>query len=323
MKAVTETSPEYGAIKREREQLDAQRLKTIADLRNKYPDLLYPSYKYGGQNPKLREDLNKDLQVVQYRNDFWQNVDFNDRRLLRTPMIGNKIKRYMKELTAQNHDSILTSAHYLMKKVLDKPEYFKVFANWIVLNFEPAKCNLMDAESVFVGMVQNYFTHEKAYWSDSLQTTTIQKRAFEMSQSLIGKKGPNVISTDQFGKKQELYKMTSDYIVVYMYNPECEHCMEETPKLARFYNENKDKGIDVFAIAIDTDDTKWKSYITKNNLSWTNVFDPTNRSIYAKYFVDVTPEMYVLNKDRIVIGKNLKTEQIQIIIDRDKVNHKS
>ena len=99
--------------------------------------------------------------------------------------------------------------------------------------------------------------------------------------------------------------------------------MVETPELHKYYLENKAKGLDVYAIAIDTDDAKWKAYIAKNGLSWTNVHDPTNRSIYAKYYVDVTPEIYVLNKDRVIIGKNLKTEQVQIIIDRDKAKNKS
>jgi hypothetical protein len=76
--------------------------------------------------------------------------------------------------------------------------------------------------------------------------------------------------------------------------------------------------VDVFAIAIDTDENEWKAYIEKNKMTFTNVFDPTNRSIYAKYYVDVTPEVYVLNKERKIIGKNLKVFQIDTIIERDK-----
>ena len=53
-------------------------------------------------------------------------------------------------------------------------------------------------------------------------------------------------------------------------------------------------------------------------MDWTNVMDPTNRSIYGKYWVDVTPEMYLINKERKIIGKNLKAFQIQTVIDRDK-----
>ena len=79
------------------------------------------------------------------------------------------------------------------------------------------------------------------------------------------------------------------------------------------------KELGVFAIAIDTDDTKWKNYISKAGIQkWVNVHDPTNQSIYGKYFVDVTPELYLLNPDRKIIGKNLKTHQVQEMIDMDK-----
>ncbi|HRG64326.1 MAG TPA: thioredoxin-like domain-containing protein [Saprospiraceae bacterium] len=308
----------YNALKKERDALENQRLKAIFDLKAKHPTLLFANYKYGGQNPKLKEELPKELQVVQYRKEFWDNIDFNDTRLIRTPMFGIKLKRFLKELTVQHQDSILASAHQLMAKIMDKPEYYKVVANYVVLTYEPGKCPIMDAEKLFVEMVRTYFTQKRAFWSDSLQTDAIQRRATEMSLSLLGLKGPNVISTDPMGKKQELMAKTADYLIVYLFNPDCEHCMVETPKLHKYYLENKANGLDVYAIAIDTDDDKWKAYIKKNGLSWTNVHDPTNRSIYGKYYVDVTPEIYVLNKERKIIGKNLKTDQIQIIIDRDK-----
>jgi thiol-disulfide isomerase/thioredoxin len=100
-----------------------------------------------------------------------------------------------------------------------------------------------------------------------------------------------------------------------MYNPECEHCQEETPQLKAFHDKNK-KMLGVFAIAIDTDDMKWKNYIQKVGMQdFVNVHDPTNRSIYAKYFVDKTPEMYVLDRDRTIIGKNLKTFQVEQLIN--------
>ncbi len=318
LRGMQSSSPEYSALKKEKDDLENARLNTIKNLHAQYPDLLFTNYKLSGQNPKVREDLPADQQVNQYKRDFWSNVDFNDTRLLRTPMIGNKLKRYMKELTVQTPDSIIASAKYLINQVLDKPEYFKVFANWVVLTYEPGKSPVMDSENIFVNMVQNYFTKKRAFWSDSLEVTTIQQRATEMAASLLGKKGPNVVSTDQFGKKQDIYSKTADYIVVYMYNPDCEHCQEQSPKLVKYYNENKTNGVDVFAIAIDTDDAKWKAYIQKTGMTFTNVHDPTNRSIYGKYFVDVTPELYVLNKNRIIIGKNLKVDQIQTIIDRDK-----
>ena len=86
----------------------------------------------------------------------------------------------------------------------------------------------------------------------------------------------------------------------------------------QWYNENKHRSYDVYAIAIDTEVQEWKDYVAKNNMTFTNVHDPSNRSIYATYYVDVTPELYLLNKERKIIGKNLKTFQLQQMIDKDK-----
>lgn len=318
LKNAEEGSVEWRQWDKEKAQIEQERIDYLADIFKNYPGLLFSKFKEAGQNPAVRNDVPEDQRVYYYRKDFWKNVDFSDPRLIRTPVIFNKLKRFMKELTAQNQDSIFSSAKLLVDQTVQYPEYFKFFANWIVLEFEPSKTTLMDPEAVFVNMVKNYFTRDLAFWSDSMEVYAIQQRANEMGQSLLGQTGPNVISKDQFGETQELYKKTADYLIVYMYNPTCEHCMEETPKLVNWYNQNKNNNIDVFAIAIDTDENEWKDYIKKTGMSFTNVFDPTSRSIYAKYYIDVTPEIYVLNKERKLIGKNLKVDQIDIIVNRDK-----
>lgn len=311
----------YENAKKMRKELEDEREAYLLNIAKDHPGSLFANFKIGGQNPKLREDIPSDQQVTQYRKDFWSMVDFTDRRLLHTPMIGNKLKRYMTELTAQNPDSIISSATYLVDQAESYPEYFKVFTNWIVKQFEPTKTTLMDPEAVFVNMIQKYFTLEKAFWADTIQVNALQGRAHEMAQSLVNGPAPNVISKDQFGNTQDLLSKKADYLVVYMFNPDCEHCQEQTPKLIDFYNKNK-KEVDVMAIAIETTDQEWKKYIKKVNMPFTTVHDPSNRSIYAKYYVDITPELYVINPERKIIGKNLKVFQIQTVIDRDKEQRK-
>jgi peroxiredoxin len=317
LKKYEKGSEDYERTKEQKLALDKKRSDYFKNILNKHPNSLFANFKFGGQNPELDESLNEQMQVVKYRQDFWKNVNFGERRLLCTPMIINKLKRYIEVLTPQNPDSIISAADHLMNRVENYPEYYKAFSNWIVKKYEPTKTTLMDPEAVFVHMIQNYFTHEKALWADSLTINTIQQRAFEMAQSLVGKDAPNVISTDTKGNKKELLDMKAPYLVVYMFNPDCEHCQEQTPKLIDYYKKMNGE-IDVMAIAIETEEKLWKDYVKKTNMPFTSVFDPTNRSIYAKYYVDITPELYVINPDRKIIGKNLKVFQIQTIIDRDK-----
>ena len=324
MKSQSQGSPAYENLNTQRAALIAKRKAGLEKLFQQYPNSFFTSFKRSGQNPEVKNILKLDgtldqvAQVSAYRREFWDNVDFSDERLLYTPVIANKLKRYINELTPQHPDSIIHAASALVNKALPHPEYFKYFANWITLNYDPKETTLMDPQAVYVYMIQNYFTKERAFWASSpAEIQSLQTRAYEMAASIVGKKGPNVTAQDHTGQMKSIYDMTAPYIIVYMYNPDCEHCQEQTPKLVRFYNEWKNKGVDVYAIAIDTDDQPWKDYIAKTGMTFTNVHDPTNRAIYAKYYVDQTPELYVLNPDRIIIGKNLKVNQVETIINRD------
>jgi len=317
IKGMANGSAEHQAAMAERTRLEASRKKHLETMFKNHPDLLFTKFKKAGQNPEIRQDLPDDQKVSAYRNAFWDNVDFSDKRLLRTPVIFNKLKRYIKELTPQNHDSIFRATKALVDKTLQHPDYYQFFTNWIALEYEPTKCTLMDPEYVFVNMVQNYFTRERAFWADSMQVYALQNRALEMKNSVLGIKGPNVTANGPDGKPYSIDDINSEYLVVYLYNPTCEHCMVQTPLLVEWEKQNPNAS--VYAIVLDTNEQEWTNYIKEKGMErFTNVFDPTNRSIYAKYYVDVTPEIYVLNKERTIIGKNLKVNQIDIVINKDK-----
>ena len=323
LKAAAPGSADYQRIKAEQDKLVAERKAHIQSFQDEYPTALFTKFKIAGQNPepqvikKPNGTLDTLAQLALYRSQLWDNVDFSDNRLLHTPVIVNKLKRYIGELTVQHPDSINKSAGLLVDKVLNHKEYLKFFANWITLYYDPEKTTLMDPEAVFVYMVKNYFKPELAYWSDSAEVYALQLRAYEMEASLVGRKGPDVSAPSPDGSLKSIYEMKAPYILVYMYDPNCENCAVETPKLVKFYQEWRSKGVDVYGIALNTDIPEWKAYIAKNRITWTNVFDPTNKSIYAKYYVNHTPELYVLNPDRTVIAKNLKVEQVPTVIEKD------
>ncbi len=319
LKSTTPGTAEHDRLRTRQQQLTDQRRDHLEAVFTSQPDAFYTAFKKAGQNPDVPPTpANPALQVYRYRTQFWDNVDFSDERLLRTPVIANKLRRYINELTVQNPDSIIASARFLIDQVTEHPEYYKFFVNWIALNYEPTETTLMDPQAVYVFMVQNYITYERAFWTDSTEIYALQLRAHEMASSLVGQKGPDVRANDPNGRPRAISDITAPYVVVYLYNPTCEHCMEETPKLLQFYREWKAKGLEVYAIAVDTDNQEWRDYIAQNNMNWINVFDPTNKAIYAKYFVDITPEIYVLNADRTIIAKNLKTEQIAEVIRKDQ-----
>jgi len=196
-------------------------------------------------------------------------------------------------------------------------DYFRFFSNWIALQHENTKTTVMDGEAVYVHIVKTYFTDELATWDTHENLEKLRQHVSEMEASLLGRKGPDVRAMDVNGQYRSIYESTAPIVVIFMFSPDCEHCQKESPEIERLYKKWKDKGVDFFGIAISTTDAEWKEFVKKNGFTFTNVYDPTNRAIYAKYFVDITPELYVLNKDRTIVAKNLKSEQLETIFERE------
>lgn len=324
LQGMNEANANYATLKAQQDQLIQERKDHLNEIFTQNPNSFFTIFKKAGQNPDIVDVRKPDgsvdpiRQLFLYRRAFWNDINFGDDRLIRTPVIFNKLERYITKLTDQKPDSIIASIDYLMNKVPANSEYYRFFANWIAVKHQPGEVPIMDAEAIYVHMVQNYFTKEKAAWMDTLEVYRLQLRASEMANSLVGQKGPNVKANDPQGVPRAVYDSKAPYVVIFLYNPTCDHCIEETPKLVQFYNEWKNKGVDIYAIAVDTNEDEWKKFIASNGMTFTNVFDPTNRSIYKTYYVDNTPEIYVLNKNREIIGKNLKVDQISFIIDKDK-----
>jgi peroxiredoxin len=316
-------STEYQQAKDRQILLLEERKKHLTETFTKYPDAFFTKFKIAGQNPDFKEfkkangDIDTLRQLGYYRGHFWDGMDWNDERLLNTPVVGNKLRRYVKDLTPQRPDSLVAVTDALIQKVQPYKEYFKYFANWIALQYENGKTTVMDGEAVYVHVVMKYFTPELAFWDSPENLEKLRKHAWEMEASLIGKKGPDVRAQNQYGQFKSIYEMTAPIIVVFMFSPDCEHCQKEAPEVQAIYEKWKSRGVDVYGISVSTTDPEWRAFIEKNKFTFTNVFDPTNRAIYAKYFVDITPELYVLNKDRTIIAKNLHPNQLEEVFERE------
>ncbi|MBK6993644.1 MAG: redoxin domain-containing protein [Lewinellaceae bacterium] len=316
-------SAEFIQAKQRQMQILEERKAYLDGIFKQYPDAFFTKFKISGQNPDFKEfkkangDMDTMRQLMYYRDHFWDGVDFNDNRLLNTPVIANKLKRYIKELTPQHPDSLIKVSDALIRRVINHREYFKYFTNWIALQYENTKTTVMDGEAVYVHIIKNYFTDELAFWDKPENLKGLRKHVWEMEASLLGRKGPDVKARDINGALKSIYEMTAPIVVVFMYSPDCEHCQKEAGEVEAIYRKWKSRGVEIYGIAVSTTDEEWKKFSQEKGFTFTNVFDPTNVAIYAKYFVDITPEIYVLNKDRTIVGKNLHPNQLETIFERE------
>ncbi len=246
-----------------------------------------------------------------YKNHFWDNFDFNDERMLRTPFLQPKLERYVKELLVQVPDSIIKDADALIQRAAkaNNKELKSQIIYYITSEYENPK--VVGTEGVFVHMAEKYYL--SGYMEVSADATKrIGERVASMKPLLVGKVIPDVVLSDPDKKPVSIHGIKADYTVLFFYSPTCGHCKDSAPKLKEFYELNKAKGAKVLAIATDQSPEDWKKFIKDYKLEeLSNGYDYTYKHDFrTEYDVYTTPTIYVLDKSKKVIARKMPIEQL-------------
>lgn len=251
-----------------------------------------------------------------YKSHYWDYIDFNDERLLRTPILQNKIKTYTTQLTPQIPDSIIESVNLIIDKAEVNKEVFKYCVATLANYYETS--NIMGFDKVFVNIAERYYLTDKAYWADDSLKIKIEERVNKIKPNILGTPAYNLVMPDTGLKPHKLYDVKADYTVLVFWDPTCSHCKKEIPLLAAYYDSVRTAGLnlEIFAIGIESDIDLWKNYIKEHKLKWINVSDLYNNTHFRNYYdIYSTPVIYLLDDQKRIIAKRLDTEKLRDFID--------
>jgi peroxiredoxin len=270
---------------------------------------------------KANGNIDSTFQLRYYREHFFDNFDLADDALLRMPrpFYQEKIKEYLNKLYAPIPDTILLAIDKMVAKARKNPETYKYLVwNCVYLYQNP---EIMGLDAVYVALYDKYFaTGEMDYWITAPVKKNVKDYADKLRNSLVGKTGANLIMQDQNLKPRSMYDIKNKYTILYIFDPDCGHCKEETPKLVDFYNKNKTKfDVEVFAVSADTSMVKMKNFIKDFKMPWITVNGP--RTYLPKhysefYYSETTPSLYILDKKHVIIAKKLPVKQLEDFFEK-------
>ncbi len=315
--------PEADSIREKLKDLDKEVKQYRHNLAKEYPDTFIAKFIMSTVDveipdpPAGMDDQEKQLYRYNfYKIHFFDNIDFSDDRMLRTPVFHKKIMTYLEKMTPQHPDSLIKSAHYIIDKSKANKDVFRYCLVTISNKYETS--NIMGMDAVFVDLAENYYMKGDAFWTDADLDKKIRDRVKELKPTLLGKHAPNMSLLDTLLQPITLNGIKSDYIILYFYDPDCGHCKKKSPVLRDLYNESfKKMGVEVFAVCTVTDTKKWKKFIKDNKLNWLNAADPyLHDNFRANYNLNTTPKIFIVDKDKKIIAKRLDVEQLEDFIKR-------
>lgn len=290
--------------------------------------------------------VDSNFRFTYYRAHYFDNFDFNDDRIVRTPVFHNKLENYFsKNMMIQHWDTVLHYAFKLCDQFNPKSDVYQYTVSWITSSYEQSK--IMGMDKVFALMGERYYCaldadgKPKAHWMPEDKLQTLCEKVETQKRLVMGAQAPNIILRDTTDVNWvNLYNVDAEYTVLYFWDPECGHCKKITPKLQTLYEKKfKERNIEIYAVgkAIDKDFDKWKEFIRTHNMQFINVavtnalykaaledarmFVPKYTTIESlnyqqTYDIYSTPKVFVLDKDKKIIAKSLTISQLEDMLDR-------
>ena len=293
----------------------------MAALLNAMKEPVYPA-----TIPITRQDSVNNYN--EYKKHYWDGITFMDDRIIRTPFFLKKLERYYREVMSPSPDSIIKDADYKLLLARSAPEMYKFLLNWLTDEYINPK--YMGQDAIFVHLFEKYHSKGLSSWLNEKQMEAISRRAYMQMANLIGVRGADLEMLDTEDRPASLYSLSADYIILCFWDPNCGHCKEEVPRLDSIYRASwKNHNVKIYAVLTPENkeniNPEWLNFIKDHNLSdWTNVYKPKEMeaadlaaqkpSFRQLYDVTMTPILYLLDKDKRIIGKKLTLLQLNELL---------
>lgn len=178
---------------------------------------------------------------------------------------------------------------------------------------------------VVEGMLQEFepkFDKIKKYYdglSDEIKKTKpgrkIKTKLDGIKAVSVGQKAPEFSAPNPEGKMVTLKESLGKATIIDFWASWCEPCRKKSPEFVALYNEFHAQGLNFIGVALEKkgERVQWKEAINKDKLNWIHVSnlqywqDP----IALKYSVEGIPSTFLLDKNGVIVGKNLSMTELK------------
>ena len=285
---------------------NARKIDSIKLNHNKYLE----SIKVKERNSFIRTYIgfNKEIIVPQEYKDnseqyiidhYFDDISFRDVRILNTRLLKNKLDDYFNNyMSKQTTDVVLQKIDYIIYQTTsgyrDIPQDLlnhevRDYILWYLYS------KYFDNDIIYTHLSDVYFSKLEINNLTENIRSEIVKRADILRKITIGRLAPTFTYIDDEGKQIDLSEINSKNTILFFYKPDCQKCIRDKRILELVKKRQKDLTI---------------LYINISEENYSNV----SHDIINQYDIKTTPTIYVLDKDKRIIAKHIKAEEIEFHI---------
>lgn len=250
-----------------------------------------------------------------YRQHYLDGMDFGDERILRSPYYVLRLNQFLGQIVAPTPDSVRLYLDGVLEKARSKNlMVYQYTLRWLTNLFD-SNIDKPNADAYLVHLVEKY-QHAPDAGTDKATLERLDYKAVAFKPNLIGNAAPPILLPNTEGSLKSLSDVKSDYTLLVFYSSLCAHCRETMPKIQQALQMTDSTKISVFTVCTDGLNAPWQAFLTEMKMmNWTNVLDTkTDSDIQKQYATWNLPTLYLLDKEKKIVAKRLKAEDLPDVI---------
>lgn len=255
--------------------------------------------------PALAHDRSFGEQRKDFQEKWFDGFNWSEDRLLNSDIVVNKVDGFMglfadRNLSPEQQENEFKRGIDMILSQTQENSKMHEF----VLSYLVRKLEQFGMENVILHIAENYADSGDKCEKESSDSEIIN-RLKKYEQMRIGQFAPLISSFDGKGQNIEVLDQLSEKNLVIFWSSQCTHCRQMIPDLNKWYETAKKSGWTLISISLDKDQQELAAAIKDLGINYPvySDFKGWNSAAALDYNVSATPAMFVLDKERRIIGK--------------------
>ncbi|HIP48902.1 MAG TPA: redoxin domain-containing protein [Lutibacter sp.] len=245
------------------------------------------------------------------RKHYFDAVDFNNTNLIHSSILVDKVMDYVFYLTVsrdiETQNNLYKEAVLFVLEKIDNQQLKSGFIQALIQSFAKDE-NIVLTDYLF----DNFYTKLATPFKKKDFKKTIQKEL----QTAVGRTASDITWVENEETIHLLELEGYDNYIIVFWSSTCPHCLKELPKLHEYTKDKKN--IKVIAVGLETEESQgtWKSE-TYYHPTFTHVLglQKWETPVARAYNVYSTPNFFVLNADKKIIGKPYEVVDLKVFFN--------